>query len=202
MFRWESCRALCAVSLRCSLIRASSCRYLLTLHPISCFLSDSEVSDWTVPAQAALNCRDLTAPEAAAWQRWSNIWGEGGRGPPYASGSTPGTNHIHYKDGRLWANELSGWIWSIPAMFKIPVMLSGRWGRELRGADVLDQEADLSLFPLVFLKHRSEQDVREELAWINRALGSFTSSTLVKFYWFWMLRFSTCFSKCLTWTVF
>lgn len=56
-----------------------------------------------------------------------------------------------YKGQRLRDNELSGWISCIPAMFKIPVMLSCRQGQRLQVlvSNMAGEEANCSRFVFV-----------------------------------------------------
>ena len=90
----------------------------------------------------AVKCSRLPSSEASHWQRTNNITGlcdwaadleEGDRLPRALQALLLRLITSDYKGQCLREKELSGWISCIPAMFKIPVMLSCHQGQRLKG---------------------------------------------------------------------
>lgn len=105
----------------------------------------------------------------------------------------------NYKGRWLWGNELSGWSLCIPAMFKIPVMLSCHQGatsyeREL----VLNIKFFFFCFFNLFCQNVQNYFVLEKLLLeVLPARLVLISSPQELFNWVWMWRSSTCSSASL-----
>lgn len=137
--------------------------------------------------RAAFNSSHLAVSKALTWQRRNNITGLSDwaadlqEGEAVALGPTSGTN---YKGQQLRGNELSGWNLCIPAMFKIPVMLSCHQGYKLRGElmfNISGQWSTNPFFSLTSLNVLSKvwnrmscclqtEEKLSRLAWITRVL--------------------------------
>lgn len=79
-------------------------------------------------------------------------WRRGGCLPRALQALLLGLITSDYKGQRLRDNELSGWISCIPAMFKIPVMLSSHRGQRLQDLifNMAGEETNCSCFVFVF----------------------------------------------------